>query len=301
MRPLERHIIDTIKEWQMKIGRGEGGMNLYYPRDALAELLELPEGEGQLSRALADFAQEIRPRLGEIRISHEGERYCLAISEKGCAYVEEEVPDAPFLRSFLAVLTGPDSSMEDVECCFAQYAKNHGGCYRVKEAHHHGLGKAFYFEWGADAGGEDQDPYVYCVEDDAFGLTYHRFTRAEYRRMEADEAECCDESCVHPDRLMRAGRQMPDEDELYALSELFKVFGDPTRIRILFVLFGAELCVCDLAEALHMTQSAISHQLRILKQARLVDSRREGKAVFYYLADDHVRTIIAQGREHIEE
>ena len=301
MRPLERHIIDTIKEWQMKIGRGEGGMNLYYPKEALTELLELPEGEGRLDWALAAFAQEVRPRLGEIKISHEGERYCFVISEKGCDYVAEEVPDAEFLRSFLAVITGPDSSMEDVESCFAQYAGSHGGRYRVREAHHHGLGKAFYFEWGADAGGEDKDPYVYCVEDDAFGLTYHRFTRPEYRMMEADEAECCDETCVHPDRLMRAGRQMPDEDELYDLSELFKVFGDPTRIRILFVLFGAELCVCDLAEALHMTQSAISHQLRILKQAKLVASRREGKSVFYFLADDHVRTIIDQGREHIEE
>ena len=95
--------------------------------------------------------------------------------------------------------------------------------------------------------------------------------------------------------------QMPDEDELYDLAELFKVFGDSTRIRILFVLFESEVCVCDLAEALNMTQSAISHQLRILKQSKLVTSRRDGKQVFYSLADGHVRTIIAQGREHIEE
>ena len=95
-----------------------------------------------------------------------------------------------------------------------------------------------------------------------------------------------------------ASAQPPDEI-LYELAELFKVFGDSTRIRILFVLFEAEVCVCDLAEALHMTQSAISHQLRILKQSRLVKSRREGKSVFYSLADAHVRAIIAQGREHI--
>ena len=94
---------------------------------------------------------------------------------------------------------------------------------------------------------------------------------------------------------------MPEEEELYDLAELFKVFGDSTRIRILFVLFEAEVCVCDLAEVLHMTQSAVSHQLKILKQAKLVSARREGKSVFYSLADDHVRTIIAQGREHIEE
>ena len=85
---------------------------------------------------------------------------------------------------------------------------------------------------------------------------------------------------------------MPEETELYDLAELFKVFGDSTRMRILFVLFEAEVCVCDLAEALNMTQSAISHQLRILKQNKLVKSRREGKSVFYSLADDHVRTIV---------
>ena len=93
----------------------------------------------------------------------------------------------------------------------------------------------------------------------------------------------------------------PPLDTLFQLAELFKVFGDSTRIRILFVLFEAEVCVCDLAAALGMTQSAVSHQLRILKQSKLVKSRREGKSVFYSLADDHVRTIIAQGQEHIEE
>ena len=94
---------------------------------------------------------------------------------------------------------------------------------------------------------------------------------------------------------------MPSEDELYDLAELFKVFGDSTRIRILFVLFESEVCVCDLAEALNMTQSAISHQLKILKQNKLVKGRREGKSVFYSLADDHVRTIIEQGIDHIAE
>ena len=113
--------------------------------------------------------------------------------------------------------------------------------------------------------------------------------------------ECCSEECVHEDLLKIVNDTMPEETELYDLAELFKVFGDSTRIRILFVLFEAEVCVCDLAEALHMTQSAISHQLRILKQNKLVNSRREGKSIFYSLADGHVRTIIAQGREHIEE
>lgn len=112
---------------------------------------------------------------------------------------------------------------------------------------------------------------------------------------------CCDDVCVHENLLKIVNEKMPDETELYDLSELFKVFGDSTRIRILFVLFEAEVCVCDLAKALNMTQSAISHQLRILKQNKLVKSRREGKSVFYSLSDDHVSNIISMGFEHIKE
>lgn len=115
------------------------------------------------------------------------------------------------------------------------------------------------------------------------------------------EWECCETTEVHEELLKIVNETMPEETELYDLAELFKVFGDSTRIRILFVLFEAEVCVCDLAQALNMTQSAISHQLKILKQNKLVKSRREGKSVFYSLADEHVRTIIDQGREHIEE
>ena len=120
-------------------------------------------------------------------------------------------------------------------------------------------------------------------------------------RMEERKDEVCDGFEVHEDLLKIVNETLPEETELYDLAELFKVFGDSTRIRILFVLFEAEVCVCDLAKALNMTQSAISHQLRILKQNKLVKSRREGKSIFYSLADDHVRTIIGQGREHIEE
>ena len=121
------------------------------------------------------------------------------------------------------------------------------------------------------------------------------------KRLSANDIECCEDLEVHEDLLKIVNEKMPEEEELYDLAELFKVFGDSTRIRILFVLFEAEVCVCDLAQALHLTQPAISHQLKILKQAKLVRSRREGKSVFYSLADGHVRTIIAQGREHIEE
>ncbi|MCH5273932.1 MAG: winged helix-turn-helix transcriptional regulator [Lachnospiraceae bacterium] len=119
--------------------------------------------------------------------------------------------------------------------------------------------------------------------------------------MNHEGVECCDSVCVHDELLRKVNEQMPQEEELYDLAELFKVFGDSTRIRILFVLFEAEVCVCDLAEALHMTQSAVSHQLKILKQAKLVNGRREGKSVFYSLADAHVRTMIGQGLEHVRE
>ena len=114
-------------------------------------------------------------------------------------------------------------------------------------------------------------------------------------------SECCETTEVHSELLKIISEKMPPEEKLFDLAELFRVFGDTTRMRILFVLFEAEVCVCDLASVLHMTQSAISHQLKILKQNKLVKSRREGKSVFYSLADDHVRTIIAQGQEHIEE
>ena len=120
-------------------------------------------------------------------------------------------------------------------------------------------------------------------------------------KMAVNDAERCEVYELHEDKVRDVLEKMPDEDTLCDLAELFKVFGDSTRIRILYALFEADICVCDLAETLHMTQSAISHQLRILKQAKLVGARREGKLVIYFLADDHVRTMIDQGREHIEE
>lgn len=96
-------------------------------------------------------------------------------------------------------------------------------------------------------------------------------------------------------------KNIPTEEELYDLAELFKVFGDSTRIRILFELFDEEVSVGELAESLNMTQSAVSHQLKVLKQAKLVKARRDGKSIFYSLADEHVHTIIEMGIEHIEE
>ena len=112
---------------------------------------------------------------------------------------------------------------------------------------------------------------------------------------------CCGFLNVHPDVVERVQAQMPEEEALYDLAELYKVFGDSTRIKILYVLFEQEVCVCDLAQLLGSSVSAISHQLRVLKQARLVKFRRSGKTIFYSLADEHVRTILGQGMDHIRE
>ena len=105
----------------------------------------------------------------------------------------------------------------------------------------------------------------------------------------------------HSQLLSMVRRDLPGEELLCDLADLFKVFGDTTRMRILFYLFESELCVCAIAELLNMTQSAISHQLRVLKNNHLVGNRREGKTVYYFLADEHVRTIIGQGYEHLTE
>ncbi len=111
--------------------------------------------------------------------------------------------------------------------------------------------------------------------------------------------ECCEFMHAHDEIVERVQKEMPGEDTLYDLTELFRIFGDSTRIRILYVLFEAEMCVCDIAALLGMTQSAISHQLRVLKQMRLVSFRRDGKTVFYKLADANIQTFLALGMEHI--
>lgn len=111
----------------------------------------------------------------------------------------------------------------------------------------------------------------------------------------------CDYLHAHQELVEQVLRSMPEDNQLIDLAELFKIFGDSTRIKILYALFEAEVCVCDLSQLLGVSISAVSHQLRILKQANLVKFRKEGKTVFYSLADDHVRTVLGQGMEHINE
>lgn len=119
--------------------------------------------------------------------------------------------------------------------------------------------------------------------------------------MVENEVERCEFLYVHQEVVNKVKQEMPQDETLYDLAELFKVFGDSTRIKILYALFEAELCVCDIAQLLNVSQTAVSHQLRVLKNNKLVKFRKEGKNVFYSLADDHVRRIINQGIEHVEE
>jgi ArsR family transcriptional regulator len=113
--------------------------------------------------------------------------------------------------------------------------------------------------------------------------------------------ENCSCSVIHEDVVNRVKEYIPEEETLYDLADLFKVLGDSTRIKILCALFQAEMCVCDIAALLGMTQSAISHQLRVLKQGRIVKYRKEGKVVYYSLEDEHVKSIFNQGLIHINE
>ena len=119
--------------------------------------------------------------------------------------------------------------------------------------------------------------------------------------MESNKVESCSYNVIHGDVITKVRDNLPSDETLYDLAELFKVFGDTTRIKILYALFASEMCVCDIADLLGMTHSAISHQLRVLKQARLVKFRKEGKVVYYSLDDNHISQIFDCGLAHIQE
>ena len=119
--------------------------------------------------------------------------------------------------------------------------------------------------------------------------------------MEKKQVEMCECNAIHQDVVEQVSKVMPEEEVLYDLAELFKVFGDTTRVRILCALFESEMCVCDISILLGMTQSSISHQLRVLKSAKLVKNRKEGKVVYYSLNDDHIKQIFEQGLDHVNE
>lgn len=121
------------------------------------------------------------------------------------------------------------------------------------------------------------------------------------RNIEKEHAGSCETLHQHDELVKEIVAKLPQEEDLYDLADFFKVFADTTRIKILYVLLCGKMCVCDIAQTLGMTQSAISHQLRVLKQMDLVKSRRNGKTIYYSLADDHIASILNQGMEHINE
>lgn len=192
---LERHIIDTVKEWQMKIGYRSEEMKLYYPDVSLAGLLELAEGwtEASLKEALQEFSKETKERLGGVQISNVKDRYCVAVPAAGCTYIHENEPDSAFLRSFLDVITGLEPSMEAVEQCFADAAAAGKEIYVREDRETEGLGIVFYFCTSDDAKrtseGSKIDAYVYCVEEDDFGITYHRFSWSDFQKLVSENTQ----------------------------------------------------------------------------------------------------------------
>lgn len=176
---LEKHIMDTVKEWQMKIGYMDENMKLYYPDISLLSLLQLKEGisKQELDLALQVFSEKTKERLGGVRISNEGDRYCIEVPASGCRYIKEQIPDSEFLNMLLQVITTPGNTMKEVRSCFATFAAKYGLQYQEEKSFDDETGQVFYFDKN------DQENYVYCVEEDDFGLTYHRFTREDYERL----------------------------------------------------------------------------------------------------------------------
>ncbi len=119
--------------------------------------------------------------------------------------------------------------------------------------------------------------------------------------MEKKFIDLCDVSCIHEENVVEVRQKMLDDAQVVAIADIFKALGDPTRVRLIFALLQKELCVCDLAAVIGATESAVSHQLRLLRTQKLVRFRREGKVLYYSLADDHIKTLFAQGLEHVNE
>ncbi|MCZ6132862.1 metalloregulator ArsR/SmtB family transcription factor [Campylobacter ureolyticus] len=122
----------------------------------------------------------------------------------------------------------------------------------------------------------------------------------KYKILE-DDQEICDSVVIHKEVVENTKIKMPDDTSLNELADFFKIFGDSTRVRILWALNESEMCVCDIAALLNMSQSSISHQLRVLKQNKFVKNRRDGKVVYYSLLDEHISYILKQGLTHISE
>ena len=157
---LEKHITDTIREWQVKIGYEGGTMKLYYPAESLRRSLSLDETE-DLDAALAAVK----------------DRYCVEIPEEGCSYIEREIPVPELLQNLLQVITTPGNTMEQVRDCFSSYAEKMHTTVEENASEEHEMGHVFSFS------DPSVDEYCYCVEENEFGLTYHRFSREDYEAL----------------------------------------------------------------------------------------------------------------------
>ena len=173
---LEKHITDTIREWQVKIGYEGGTMKLYYPAESLRRSLSLDETE-DLDAALAAFCKEVQPRLGTLAISAVKDRYCMEIPEEGCSYIERKIPVPELLQNLLQVITTPGNTMEQVRNCFSSYAEKMHTTVEENASEEHEMGHVFSFL------DPSVDEYCYCVEENEFGLTYHRFSREDYEAL----------------------------------------------------------------------------------------------------------------------
>lgn len=174
---LEENICDTIKEWQMKIGYRYEKMQLYYKDSSLCSLLNVdmsltgPELLGELTK----FSRYSASRLGECRFSYHGSRFCIEVPEQGTLYVKETMPDSAFLKEFIKTVTKQGVTLEEIKQIFSSYSNEFVLEDRTKDD----LGYVFYFKEN------NIDKYVYCMEWDEFGTTYHRFTKKDYENFVA--------------------------------------------------------------------------------------------------------------------
>ena len=174
---LEKHVIDTVKEWQTKIGTDDAGVRLYYPKVSMCGYLKLPveeDSEKICQEAEAYFEKSV-PELGHVTVTEKADRFCVFVSPEGCDYINREIPVSEFLEGFLKVLKTQD--MQQVRAYFQAFAKAHGTTV-CEEDDEEDLGTVLSF---AD---KDVEPYLYCVTDDQFGITYHRFTKDDFDTIE---------------------------------------------------------------------------------------------------------------------
>lgn len=172
---LEQHITDTLKEWQLKLGNMNSELRLYYPYDSICGFLQVEESVPEaLTERILDYLKEKAPYLGEIRVTFSKQRFCLTIPKEGCEYVNTHGETSAFLQELLAALKTQE--MEEIRAVFLRYAELGEGQVLEQQDAEDG-GRIFYFDK------ESIDPYVYCFEEDAFGITYHRFTRMDYEKL----------------------------------------------------------------------------------------------------------------------